>query len=417
MTINLHLHFSNTKLILRNIFYFQTNKSDIQNILEIFPKLADSQQNIIMASLIQNDQSEMYYKMINSAFNIGKKKQRTVVEIRKKILLEQPIVDQRESQIFKIDADIMEKIYELYTQNSSVITGRNSISRIKLKDIKDRNMLSLYEIKRVEKVTELYRELPVEYLKATKQVLRIDENELYSIFQTEVSDVSFYSFKLCKPFFIEKNRLNWQNMCICPICANFRSGMLFFNKLGDAIGNQSLQNLSVENCWLFCLCKGEQNRPFSEIYNCLHSKKYSHCFRHLKKRKNCQYCWHECDSGFKEFIAKELTDFDFLEYVIKVPFFDVKEKKFPTFVPTNDVRSKNLSPQNMFDKCMSFILDGILHYEITTYSKQFIPSGSPFDTNDLNNASGIPKDMVIMENDYASNIGPFFKFQMPQLQI
>jgi hypothetical protein len=66
---------------------------------------------------------------------------------------------------------------------------------------------------------------------------------------------------------------------------------------------------------------------------------------------------------------------------------------------------------------MSFILDGILHYEITTYSKQFIPSGSPFDTNDLNNASGIPKDMVIMENDYASNIGPFFKFQMPQLQI
>ena len=206
-------------------------------------------------------------------------------------------------------------------------------------------------------------------------------------------------------------------MCICPICANFRSGILFFNKLGDAIGNQSLQNLSVENCWLFCLCKGEQNRPFSEIYNCLHSKKYSHCFRHLKKRKNCQYCWHECDSGFEKFIAKELTDFDVSEYVIKVPFFDVKEKKFPTFVPTNDVRSKNLSPQNMFDKCMSFILDGILHYEITTYSKQFIPSGSPFDTNDLNNASGIPKDMVIMENDYASNIGPFFKFQMPQLQI
>lgn len=69
-----------------------------------------------------------------------------------------------------------------------------------VRDVKDRNMWSLYEIKKVEKVTELYRELPVEYLKATKQVLRIDENELYLIFQTEVSGVSFYTFKLCTPF-------------------------------------------------------------------------------------------------------------------------------------------------------------------------------------------------------------------------
>ena len=115
----------------------------------------------------------------------------------------------------------MEKIYEFYAQNSSVITGRNSISRIKLENIKDRFMLSLYARKKVEKVTELYRERPVEYLTATKQVLRIDEKELYSIFQMEVSDVSYNTFKLCKPFFVEKNKLNWQNMCICPICTNF----------------------------------------------------------------------------------------------------------------------------------------------------------------------------------------------------
>ena len=58
----------------------------------------------------------------------------------------------------------------------------------------------------------------------------------------------------------------------------------------------------------------------------------------------------------------------------------------------------------MYEKCMSFIVDGVMHFEITSYSKQFIPSGSPFDTNELNNASGIGKEMIIMENDYASNI-------------
>lgn len=159
-------------------------------------------------------------------------------------------------------------------------------------------------------------------------------------------------------------------MCHCPYCGNLRNAVNFFSKFGKILKNTILENISTSNIKVYSVCRQNATLDFKKQFPCLHSQNFDHCFLHTKKDPKCKFCCHNCDQTFKQFIQSELNSVNMSDYDVPLEFFDLTEKRLPSWVPFSDVRSKNLSTAEKVEKCLKFISLGMLHFKITEEAKK-----------------------------------------------
>ena len=131
-------------------------------------------------------------------------------------------------------------------------------------------------------------------------------------------------------------------MCHCLLCGNLKNALVFFNKLGRCLKNRVVENISPDNVISYCVCLTVANKDFKHQFHCLHAQQAKHCFIHTKRVNTCARCVHVCDNSFKQFINSEIEFTAANEFYVPLDYFDLSEKRLPSWVPASDQRSKSL---------------------------------------------------------------------------
>ena len=137
-----------------------------------------------------------------------------------------------------------------------------------------------------------------------KSLLRFTKNQCFIELKASFPDMTPYLFSKLVPYQVIFPKLSWSNQCICLACSNFFEALQALHRIGQKIENDVIKTITHDDIQSYLICPESKSKQ--EIFDCLFSHRYKHCFLHTTKSNSCLKCNHTCNSRLSDIMTSIL---------------------------------------------------------------------------------------------------------------